>query len=77
MTTEDTERRVLVVNTPASYSGGSGFKSWLEDWLFRLRVFFGECGDSTSKLDDSLVHIFSYSTFTYLSYHWTLFSSSY
>jgi hypothetical protein len=28
-----TERRCRVVNTPGSYSGGSGFKSWPGDLL--------------------------------------------
>jgi hypothetical protein len=36
-----TERRGRVVDTPASYLGGPGFKSWPGDRLFRLRVFRG------------------------------------
>jgi hypothetical protein len=34
-----TKRHGQVVNTPASYSGGPGFKSWLRDWLSWLRFF--------------------------------------
>jgi hypothetical protein len=53
-TTCDTERRGWVVNTPALYSGGPGFKSlpgdrlsWLRFFVFFFSVLPGECRYST------------------------------
>jgi hypothetical protein len=61
-----------VVNTPASYSGGSGFKSWPRDrlsWLRFLVVFLsppGKCWESTLILGHAHSHIVSNSYFTNL-----------
>jgi hypothetical protein len=55
-----TECRNLVVNSPASYSGGPGFNSRPGDRLCSLRFFLvvlsppGKCWDSTLKLVPNL-----------------------
>jgi hypothetical protein len=73
-----TARHGRVVNTPASYSGGSGFKSWPGDqlpWMscsWFSSVYPSECRDSTLILDHErfLPNPFQFIFFTYHPFIW-------